>query len=100
MQFLVKKNDKSKKHDLVGYFSATNLSSLLNQVTNAREEPDHCLYLPVHDIHISLNGRIRSNGKVFIAQSFFCENLVKMARASDKWVTLSIVVEQVLKESE
>ena len=100
MQFLVKKNGNNKKHELVGYFSTTSLRSLLIQMTKAKVEPEHCLYLPVDDIHISLNGRIRSNGKVFIAQSYFCENLVEKAIAHEKWITLYVLIEQLQEEME
>lgn len=96
MQLLVKKKTDNKRQELIGIFNSSTLFSLVDQLTKAGAIPEQCLFAHLPDSFIGLNGRVRSNGKVYIAQSYFCDDLIKVSN-SDNWMNNFELIEY-LKE--
>lgn len=92
MHFLVKKNTNNKRQDLVGFFAVRTIESLFFQVRQCCVDPSECLFMPIAEGHISLNGRLRSSGKVFIANAYLSDEIVKKSNRNT-WVNSDRLIE-------
>lgn len=92
MHFLVKKKTNNKRQDLVGFFAVNSINSLFNKLKECGVEPHECMFMPVMEGHISLNGRLRSSGKVFIANAYLSDDIIKKTNRNT-WVDTESLIE-------